>query len=185
MTMNKLSNTQQRNQRGFSLIEVLISVLVFGVGILGLGGLQIASLKGSNNAHYRTTATVLAMDLADRMRSNLNGVSAGHYGEALDCSTTSASSTLCRSSACSIAQLALFDLQEVMCGSRRGTSREGGVEGLLPSGSMTVTCATGCITALGDARATHNIEINWNSQKTNGQSTGDDQSRSLTMPVIP
>ena len=166
------------NQHGFSIIEVLISVLVFGIGILGLGGLQIASLKGSSNAHYRTTASVLAQDLADRMRSNLGAVRDGRYGETVSCGTVS---RLCRSSACSKEELAIFDIQEVMCGSKRGSVREGGVQGLLPGGQMTVTCAGGCNVA----GATHNINITWNAQQTDGNQTGDDQSRSLTMPIIP
>ena len=183
MTMNKLSNSQLKKQRGFSLIEVLISVLVFGVGILGLGGLQIASIKGSSNSHYRTTASMLAMDLGDRMRSNLNAVSDGRYGEAVSCATVS---RLCRSSACTIEELAVFDIQEVMCGSIRGTTREGGVNNLLPGGTLTITCDGGvCVTPRDDPRATHNITISWNSQKTDGRQTGDDQSRSLVVPVIP
>ena len=176
--MSRLS----KNQRGFSLIEILISVLVFGIGILGLGSLQIASLKGSSNAHYRTTASVLAQDLADRMRSNIDAVIAGRYGEAISCGTVS---RLCRSSACSIDELAIFDIQEIKCGSRIGSRREGGVQGLLPGGQMTVTCPAGCNTPDGDPRATHNINITWNAQQTDGKQTGDDQSRSLTMPVIP
>lgn len=179
MTMSRLP----KKQHGFSLIEILISVLVFSVGVLGLGGLQIASLKGSNNAHYRTTASVLAMDLADRMRSNLNAVSAGHYGEAVSCSTVS---RLCRSSACSIEELAIFDLQEIKCGSKIGTRREGGVAGLLPRGQITITCDGGvCVTPLNSTRATHNITIAWNSQKTDSKQENDDQLRSLTLPVIP
>lgn len=178
MTMNKLSI----NQRGFSLIEILISVLVFGIGILGLGGLQVASLKGSNNAHYRTTASVLAMDLADRMRSNLTAVSDGRYGETVSCGTVS---RLCRSSACSIEELAIFDIQEIMCGSKRGSVREGGVQGLLPQGQMTITCAGSCITPINTPRATHDIRITWNSQKTDADLKNDDQIRFLTMPIIP
>jgi len=181
--MNRLS----RKQHGFSLIEILISVLVFGVGILGLGGLQIASLKGSNNAHYRTTASVLAMDLSDRMRSNLNAVSAGLYGEAVSCSKVS---RLCRSSACSIEELAIFDIQEIKCGSRVGSGtnmrREGGVAGLLPRGQMTITCDGGvCVTPPNSTRATHNITISWNTHKTDAKQENDDQLRSLTLPVIP
>jgi len=179
MTMNRLS----KKQHGFSLIEILISVLVFGVGILGLGGLQIASLKGSNDAHYRTTASVLAMDLADRMRSNLNAVNAGLYGETISCSTVS---RLCRSSACSIEELTIFDIQEIMCGSKVGTRREGGVAGLLPAGKMTITCDGGvCVTPPNSTRATHNITITWNTQRTDAKQDNASQLKSLTLPVIP
>ena len=178
-----MMNRLPKKQHGFSLIEVLISVVVFSVGILGLGGLQIASLKGSNNAHYRTTASVLAMDLADRMRSNLDAVSAGNYGETVSCSTVS---RLCRSSACSIEELAIFDIQEIMCGSKVGTRREGGAAGLLPEGKMTITCDGGvCATPPNSMRATHNIEITWNTHKLDARQDNDEQLRSLILPVIP
>jgi type IV pilus assembly protein PilV len=171
-------NRQPNKQNGFSLIEILVSVLVFGVGILGLGGLQVASLKGSNNAHYRTTATVLAMDLADRMRSNRDGVDKGLYGRAVTCGSTP---RLCRSSACSVEELAIFDVQEVRCGSKIGSRREGGVAGLLPGGAMTIACAGGaCATGV-----IHNITITWNSQKIDSKQENDNQVRSLTLPVIP
>ena len=178
MSMNNRIN----NQSGFSLVEILISVLVFGVGVLGLTGLQVASLKGSNNAHYRTTASVLAMDLGDRMRSNINAVRDGLYGEAVSCNTVS---RLCRSSACTKEELAVFDLQEVMCGSKRGSEREGGVVGLLPNGRMRVTCDAGCVAPPNALNAVHNIVISWNENKTVGATTNDDQSRSLTMQIIP
>lgn len=57
-------------QQGFSLLEVLISVLVLSVGLLGLAALQTTSLKNNHSAHYRTSATVLAYDIIDRMRIN-------------------------------------------------------------------------------------------------------------------
>jgi len=166
-----------KKQYGVSLIEVLISVVVFAIGVLGLGGLQIASLKGSSNAHYRTTASVLAMDLADRMRSNLKAVSDGRYGEAVSCTTVS---RLCRSSACSTDELAIFDIQEVKCGSKIGTKREGGVVGLLPNGSMTISCVGGC----DQAKAAHDITVSWSNQKTDHRSSLD-QEQSLTISVIP
>ncbi len=180
MTMNKLS----KNQRGFSLIEILISVLVFGIGIMGLGGLQVASLKGSSNAHYRTTASVLAQDLADRMKANITAVSTGNYGLAINCGVAS---DLCRrGNACTVDELAAFDLQEIMCGSLRGTEREGGVRGLLPGGNMTVVCPAGsCVTPVNTPRTTHLIRISWNTQKTDADTVNDDQARFLTMPIIP
>ncbi len=176
-----MNNRLPKRQYGFSFIEILISVLVFGIGILGLGGLQIASLKGSSNAHYRTTASVLAMDIADRIRLNPNAVSDGRYGKTVSCSTVS---RLCRSSACSTDELAVFDIQEVMCGSRVGSGKKmrrlGGVVGLLPNGAMTITCVGGC----GQPKATHDITVSWNKQKTDHRSTLD-QGQSLIISVIP
>jgi len=71
----------QKTQHGFSMIEVLVSLLVIAVGLLGLSGLQIASVKGTSNAHSRNVATNLAMELSERMRSNPAGVDDGIHSD--------------------------------------------------------------------------------------------------------
>jgi type IV pilus assembly protein PilV len=55
---------------GFSLIEVLVSILVLSFGMLGVASLLATSLSGSHTSSVRTQAIVLADDLADRMRAN-------------------------------------------------------------------------------------------------------------------
>ena len=55
---------------GFTLLEVLVAIVVFSVGLLGLAALQIFSLRLSHDSLLRTTATILANDMADRMRAN-------------------------------------------------------------------------------------------------------------------
>jgi type IV pilus assembly protein PilV len=57
---------------GFTLIEVLIATLVLAVGLLGLAGLQAASIKNNLSAYNRSQATQFAYDMADRMRANKN-----------------------------------------------------------------------------------------------------------------
>lgn len=64
---------------GFTLIEVLVSVVVLAVGLLGLAGLQVTGLKATHSASGRTNASQLALEISDRMRSNPTGVSAGAY----------------------------------------------------------------------------------------------------------
>lgn len=58
-------------QRGVSLLEVLIAVLVLSVGLLGIAGLQTANLRNSQSAQQRTIAVVLATSMAERIRSNV------------------------------------------------------------------------------------------------------------------
>ncbi|HET9843588.1 MAG TPA: type IV pilus modification protein PilV [Gammaproteobacteria bacterium] len=65
--------------KGFTLLEVLIAVVVFSVGLLGVAGLQILSLKLSHDSLLRTTATLLAKDMADRMRANTSQIELGIY----------------------------------------------------------------------------------------------------------
>jgi type IV pilus assembly protein PilV len=55
---------------GFTLIEVLIAMLVLAVGLLGLAGLQVISLRNNQSAYNRSQATQLAYDMADRIRAN-------------------------------------------------------------------------------------------------------------------
>ncbi len=55
---------------GFSLVEVLISIVILSIGLLGMAGLTAASMNGTNESYYRSQATVLADDILDRMRAN-------------------------------------------------------------------------------------------------------------------
>jgi len=57
-------------EQGFTLIEVLIAVLVLAIGLLGLAGLQASALRVNHDAQLRSQATLLAYDMADRMRTN-------------------------------------------------------------------------------------------------------------------
>jgi len=57
----------RRGGRGFTLIEALVSILIFSVGILALVGLQLAGVKQTTDAKYRTDANLLANELIGKM----------------------------------------------------------------------------------------------------------------------
>ena len=61
---------RDRRNKGFSLIEVLIALLVLAIGLLGLAALQAQGLRFNHDALVRTQATNLAYDIVDRMRAN-------------------------------------------------------------------------------------------------------------------
>ncbi|WP_205287725.1 type IV pilus modification protein PilV [Luteibacter yeojuensis] len=63
-----------RAQRGVSMIEVLVAVLIFTIGLIGLGGLLITATKSNASALVRTQVTFLANSMADRMRANPLGL---------------------------------------------------------------------------------------------------------------
>ncbi|AFC86573.1 type IV pilus modification protein PilV [Frateuria aurantia] len=96
-------------QRGVSLIEVLVAVLVFGIGLLGLAALIIVSLRSTQTAYLRTQASVLAQGMSNRMRANPAGVWGGNYNGSYPLS--SGGSASCSSSTCTPAQLAQQDGQ--------------------------------------------------------------------------
>jgi len=68
---------------GFTMVELLVAVLVLSIGLLGLAGLQAAGLRNNQSAYLRSQATILAYDVADRMRANHVAADAGAYNIAL------------------------------------------------------------------------------------------------------
>ena len=65
--------TIYKSQQGFSLLEVMIALLIFSVGLLGLAGMQMAGLQSNHSAMMRTIATLQSYDMAERLRSNRVG----------------------------------------------------------------------------------------------------------------
>ena len=58
---------------GVSLLEVLIALFVFSVGMLGIGALSLTSFRATSNSLWSTRATLLVDDMADRIRANPAG----------------------------------------------------------------------------------------------------------------
>ena len=56
-----------KDQNGFTLIEVLIALFVFAVGILGLALMQLSAINGNSVANRVTEASVLASDQIERI----------------------------------------------------------------------------------------------------------------------
>jgi type IV pilus assembly protein PilV len=67
------------SQKGVSLVEVLIAVLVTATGVLGASALQLNAVKFNQLANVRSTAVFLAQDITDRMRANRALALAGSY----------------------------------------------------------------------------------------------------------
>ena len=74
-----------RNSRGVSLIEVLISVLVMGVGLLGIAAMQATALRNSQSSLERSQAVVQSYTILDAMRANAIAARAGAYNMGMTC----------------------------------------------------------------------------------------------------
>lgn len=59
-----------RTASGFSLVEVLVSIVVLSFGLLGMVGMQAASLQSNREARLQSSAVVLGRELAELMRAN-------------------------------------------------------------------------------------------------------------------
>ncbi len=69
---------------GFTLIEVLVTVVILAVGLLGLAGLQVSSLNSQLESYQRAQAVLLLEDMASRIRSNAAAAKFGSYVEGND-----------------------------------------------------------------------------------------------------
>jgi len=98
-------------QRGFSMIEVLVTLLIVSLALLGTAGLQAYSMRLSQGGQFRTQAVFLAADLAERMEANRTGAVAGDYVVA-NSSVPVAASTACVDAVCAANALAGFDLAQ-------------------------------------------------------------------------
>lgn len=62
-----------RAQSGFTLIEVMVSVLILLVGLLGVVGMQMLSLQANQGAYFRSQAVYIGAEILDAMRANPTG----------------------------------------------------------------------------------------------------------------
>jgi len=63
-------SVRRRINRGFTLVEVLVAVLVLSIGLLGVARLVLAAVKANDSAYFRGQAAALAYSILDEMRAN-------------------------------------------------------------------------------------------------------------------
>lgn len=86
----KLCGIKKLNNRGFSLIEVLISMVIIAIGLLGAMALQVTSLKEEQVSTYRNNATLIAQSVLEEIRANR--VNAADYNIASGANATAGTS---------------------------------------------------------------------------------------------
>jgi type IV pilus assembly protein PilV len=201
--------TPQRNT-GFTLVEILITVIVLSIGLLGLAGLQISGLRANMSSEARSKATLLANDIIERMRANPLGVQnpvaaadnqyAGINTASLACgsnpnpfcSSNSGGATLVTApGGCTPAQMAAFDAWVWGCGLPvpSGVQR-GGVQNLLLKGAATVTCndndasdADAC-----SPGSSHMVTVSWDENSPTATATtsaGSSPTQTISLVVVP
>ncbi|MFN0160373.1 MAG: type IV pilus modification protein PilV [Burkholderiales bacterium] len=67
---------------GFTLVEVMVAIVILSFGLLGVAGLMVLGIQNTYSSQQRSTATQLAYDMIDRMRSNQAGVALDTLGTA-------------------------------------------------------------------------------------------------------
>ena len=81
-----INNHHLKNSAGFTLLEVMIAMVIFSIGLLGLAGIQAVSINNNNSAYTRTVTMQLAYNMADVLRASTDGT--GNIISAFDTVTT-------------------------------------------------------------------------------------------------
>lgn len=106
-----MSISRHNHIAGFTLVEVMIALLIFSIGLLGLVGLQSTAIQDNSRAYYRMQANFLAYDMLDRMRANRAEAITGTYNIPVG-PVPSATSCNGSSATCSETAIANWDRRE-------------------------------------------------------------------------
>ena len=117
------------HQMGFSLIEVLITVIVISFATIGAAVLQLKAVQANHSAYLHTQATLLAHDMSERMRANPAGTASKSY----HLPTATNVGSCFTISGCDQDQMAQSDMYE-WAGNHSGSS----IKQLLPEGTAVV-----------------------------------------------
>lgn len=125
--------------KGISLIEVLVTTLILGIGLLGIAALQVTSINTNQSGYFRSQATAISNDLSARIRasksafyggSTVNQIINAYTGTPYTCDAAVKS---CLTNSCNEAEVVEFDKWEV-CDMATN---------LLPDGEVYVVGASG------------------------------------------
>lgn len=193
--------------RGVSMIEVLVTLIILSIGLLGLAGLQLTGMRSINGASQRTQAAVMIEDISERMRSNPTAVDDNLYSDVdssvnIDCSVPpipycseyfdSTSGAVIPAASCDSSQLATFDINAWYCGIplASGGAPTGGVQSILPQATASITCIDTDPPSGADADvctdgSPHTISIGWSELNPNRTGGADTVAQNITVTIQP
>lgn len=138
-----------RLDAGFSMIEVLVTLLIVSLALLGTAGLQAYSMRLNQAGQFRSQAVFLVADLSERIEANKAQAVAGAYVLATS-GAPNAPNTTCATGACNAAQLVAYDLSQW----------QNAVSRALPQSTWTVA------QTVGGNPSTYTITVSWVDRST-------------------
>ncbi|HEY4970720.1 MAG TPA: type IV pilus modification protein PilV [Steroidobacteraceae bacterium] len=167
---------------GFTLIEVLVSLVILSIGLLGIAKLMLFSSRSNDSAYLRSQATELAYEILDNMRANRQEAINLSYNTALGAVATTAAPVLpsCVSAACTTTQQALYDIYQWKLRLNTASNPGGPTIGALPLGEGSVA------TVPVGSQTTVVITVTWDdtvAQSTYGAAANTD-TQSITLETV-
>jgi type IV pilus assembly protein PilV len=129
------TNSIKRRHRGVTLIEVLVTLLIIGVGLLGLLGLQAKSLAGHKDTMDRKAAAEMISQIAERMRANHLGFMDDSYSMSVSTTAATPAAPSCGlTTSCTPTEIASLD-KAIWVGNMRKRIPESGAYIVTSSGA--------------------------------------------------
>ena len=100
---------KNRNNHGFTLIEILVAIVVLGIGLFGAAKMQLVAIQNTQGGYLRAQASNIGYDIIDRMRANTLAVTSGDYDISDDDNTPAQIDCKGADADCSTAEMAQFD----------------------------------------------------------------------------
>jgi len=174
------------SQRGVTLIEVLVAVVILAFGLIGLAGLQTTAITSNQLSMQYTQVSNLAQNLSERMRANRDAVFANSYNMAAG--VPGSPTVNCGTTVCTSAQQAAWDLAVWYASLSSATSFSNvptTTSANLNSVQVAVGCATTCV-----SDSVRLITIYWNPDRGTATGLGCDAStssdkRCYRLPFVP
>jgi type IV pilus assembly protein PilV len=178
-TQSKKTNSfsQRKQQKGLTLIEVLVTVVISSIGLMGLVALQLRSIEATSDAGNRSQAIWLFNDIVNRIHAN--EVSSSSYLTADPyvcpaaappaCTTYHTGALRVVSANCDATQMAAWDLFEIACGSPKADGFFGNSVTYLPTARLSISCADAAACGNGAALI---VEFKWQARLDTESITG-------------
>ena len=106
-------------QKGMSLLEVLVSIIILAIGMLGIASMILVSNQANNSSYMKQQAIQSVYNIFDKIRSNTQAAASGNYNVSNIGSTGSPTAVTtpivqCNAAACTPAQLAAYDTSAIL-----------------------------------------------------------------------
>jgi len=168
----------RKKQTGSTLIEVLIALLVFTIGLQGIASMQYQSIKDNFDSSQRSHGVWSAQELINRIRANPAGRAAGDYDFNGDPCDGDPPATFCadtdgdNAAVCASNEMAEFDIWESICPTPNQAHAQNASQLFNPN--LIITCVGAC-----SEDSELNLALQWQSKSVTDDSVIQDGDNSL------
>ncbi len=185
-----------KTQRGFAMIEVLVTAVIIAIGVSGLGVLLMRAIQGTQDSAMQSQAMWIVQDFVGRIRANPVGAREGGYvvtGAVADCTVKPAAicadyydNGLINAATCNASEMAVFDKWISVCGLNNDiydSPSDFVVNPVLQSTCTLTSARVSTGTGLPDC-VRYNIELEWDTRTVKSSTNASERVQKNTYTTI-